>query len=166
MAFDPADAETRDAPQDRPYVGHLEEPGALIDEVVEVDRQLAAHAAARAVAIDAARLCSERTDRRGGALSADMNRRSLIAELACALRVPERTAADLLESSHSPVHALPTTLDALHRGVISYRHATIMVNQTAGLDGCERALPGNHTGADRHRPNAHAARSERGARQC
>jgi hypothetical protein len=114
-------------------IAHLEELGALIDEVVKVDRQLAAHAAARALAVDAARICSERGDRGGSTLSADMTRRSLIAELACALRLPERTAADLLESSRALVHALPATLDALHRGVISYRHATILVNQTAGL---------------------------------
>lgn len=115
-----------------PAAVHLEELGALIDDVLAIDRAMATQAAARAAAIDAARVCSER-DLGGSAFSPALTRRSLVAELACALRIPEPTAASLLESSRTLVHDLPDTLSALAAGQISYRHAVILVNETTGL---------------------------------
>ncbi|SDK99047.1 hypothetical protein SAMN05216282_12142, partial [Cryobacterium psychrotolerans] len=84
---------------------HLEELGALIDAVTAIDRAMAVQAAARVVAIDAARVCSER-ELDGSAFSPALTRRSLVAELACALRIPESTASGLLESSRALVHDL------------------------------------------------------------
>lgn len=115
-----------------PAAVHLEELGALIDDVVAIDRGMAAQAAAQAVAIDAARVCSER-ELGGSAFSPALTRRSLVAELACALRIPGSTAAGLLESSRALVHDLPDTLAALAAGRIGYRNAIILVNQTTGL---------------------------------
>ncbi|TFD77899.1 HNH endonuclease [Cryobacterium sp. Sr8] len=115
-----------------PAAVHLEELGALIDEVTAIDKAMAVQAAARVVAIDAARVCSER-ELGGSAFSPALTRRSLVAELACALRIPESTASGLLESSSSLVHDLPDTLAALAAGRIGYRQAIILVNETAGL---------------------------------
>ncbi|TFD48139.1 HNH endonuclease [Cryobacterium sp. TMT1-2-1] len=111
---------------------HLEELGALIDAVTAIDRAMAVQAAARVVAIDAARVCSER-ELGGSAFSPALTRRSLVAELACALRIPESTASGLLESSRALVHDLPDTLAALAAGRIGYRQAIVLVNETAGL---------------------------------
>ncbi|WP_167738513.1 HNH endonuclease signature motif containing protein [Cryobacterium psychrotolerans] len=111
---------------------HLEELGALIDAVTAIDRAMAVQAAARVVAIDAARVCSER-ELGGSAFSPALTRRSLVAELACALRIPESTALGLLESSRALVHDLPDTLAALAAGRIGYRQAIILVNETTGL---------------------------------
>ncbi|WP_166784361.1 HNH endonuclease signature motif containing protein [Cryobacterium sp. TMT1-2-1] len=111
---------------------HLEELGALIDEVTAIDRAMAVQAAARVVAIDAARVCSER-ELDGSAFSPALTRRSLVAELACALRIPESTASGLLESSRALVQDLPDTLAALAAGRIGYRQAIILVNETTGL---------------------------------
>ena len=115
-----------------PTAVHLEELGALIDDVTAIDKAMAVQAAARVVAIDAARVCSER-ELDGSAFSPALTRRSLVAELACALRIPESTALGLLESSRSLVHDLPDTLAALAAGRIGYRQAIILVNETAGL---------------------------------
>ena len=115
-----------------PAAVHLEELGALIDDVVAIGRAMAALAAAQAVAIDAARVCSER-ELGGSAFSPALTRRSLVAELACALRIPASTAASLLESSRALVHDLPDTLSALAAGRIGYRHAVILVTETTGL---------------------------------
>jgi hypothetical protein len=63
-----------------------------------------------------------------------MQWRALRAELAAALRIPERTAEAQLAVSESLVHDLPATLVALVAGEISYRHAQILVDNTAALD--------------------------------
>ena len=59
---------------------------------------------------------------------------SLVAELACVLTVSERTAGALLSESQALTAALPLTLAALGAGTISWQHARIMVDETAGLD--------------------------------
>ena len=59
---------------------------------------------------------------------------SLVAELACVLTVSERTAGALLSESLALTAALPLTLAALGAGTISWQHARIMVDETAGLD--------------------------------
>ncbi|TFB55630.1 HNH endonuclease signature motif containing protein [Cryobacterium tagatosivorans] len=115
-----------------PTAVHLEELGVLIDEVTAIDRAMAVQAAARVVAIEAARVCSER-ELGGSAFGPALTRRSLVAELACALRIPASTASGLLESSRALVHDLPDTLAALAAGQIGYRQAIILANETAGL---------------------------------
>ncbi|MDQ1582163.1 MAG: hypothetical protein QOF36_217 [Microbacteriaceae bacterium] len=61
------------------------------------------------------------------------------AELAAALRIPERTAETQLAVSEILVNDLPDTLGALTAGEISYRHAQTMVDHTTGLDAETRA---------------------------
>ncbi len=59
---------------------------------------------------------------------------ALVAEVACVLTVSERSAGALLAESRALTAALPLTLAALRAGTISWAHARILVEETAGLD--------------------------------
>jgi hypothetical protein len=132
--------------------------GELVDSIAATDRMLASVSAARAELIDQARQWSEITEAAGDSLAsgspigntladdsaagnsssrgwdrATVARRVLISELACALRLPERTVEVLVEESRSLLHDLPATLDALRGGKISYRHAKAMVDHASSL---------------------------------
>lgn len=132
--------------------------GELVDSIAATDRILASVSAARAELIDQARQWSEITEATSGSLvssspidnpfafdfttgnastrgwdAATVARRVLVSELACALRLPERTVETLVEESRSLLHDLPATLDALRNGKISYRHATTMVDHSNSL---------------------------------
>ncbi|MDP9981935.1 hypothetical protein J2W14_001319 [Pseudarthrobacter oxydans] len=63
---------------------------------------------------------------------------AMVAELACVLTVSEHAAGALLDQSQALTTQLPLTLDALQDGTISWAHARILVDETAGL-GPERA---------------------------
>jgi hypothetical protein len=58
----------------------------------------------------------------------------IMAEVACALTVSERTVSGLLGEAHRLKTALPLTLAALQAGAISWQHARIMVDETINLD--------------------------------
>ena len=58
----------------------------------------------------------------------------VVAELACALTVSERTAAALLAESHQLTTALQLTQAALEQGLVSWQHARVMVDETTSLD--------------------------------
>ena len=58
----------------------------------------------------------------------------VVAELACALTVSERTASALLAQSHELTTTLPLTQAALEAGDLSWQHARVMVDETASLD--------------------------------
>jgi hypothetical protein len=68
-----------------------------------------------------------------GWTAAVRGRRELVFEVACALRIPERTAERLIWESSRIVHVLPKTNTALRDGEISYRHAQVMIDQTSTL---------------------------------
>ncbi|TFD52646.1 hypothetical protein E3T43_15040 [Cryobacterium sp. Hh7] len=53
----------------------------------------------------------------------------LVAEMACALRIPAGTASGLLRESRVLVESRPETLDALRTGEISLRHAQRLLEQ-------------------------------------
>ena len=121
----------------------LERLGEQVDLVAELHRMQAVLAAETAVAIDRARLLSENlttlpvtesTLRQRWA-----NRRVLVTELACALRIPERTMETQIAISHALIHTLPNTFAALQDGQISYRHATVLADQTFTLSPEDRA---------------------------
>jgi len=59
---------------------------------------------------------------------------AIVAEVACVLTVSERSAGALLSESRTLTTALPLTLTALQAGTISFQHARILVEETAGLD--------------------------------
>jgi hypothetical protein len=60
-------------------------------------------------------------------------RRVLVSELACALRVPERSAETLIAESATLLTDLPETLTALETGTLSYRHAQVMIEHAISL---------------------------------
>ncbi|MEK0157000.1 HNH endonuclease signature motif containing protein [Arthrobacter oryzae] len=59
---------------------------------------------------------------------------AIVAEVACVLTISERTAGALLSDSLALTTALPLTMAALQAGTISWQHARIVVDETAGLD--------------------------------
>jgi hypothetical protein len=59
---------------------------------------------------------------------------AVTAEVACVLTIGPRAAGALLNQSHVLTSALPLTLAALQAGTISWQHARVMVDETAGLD--------------------------------
>ncbi|MEY9777187.1 DUF222 domain-containing protein [Arthrobacter sp. MW3 TE3886] len=59
---------------------------------------------------------------------------ALVAEVACVLTVSERSAGALVAESRALTAALPLALAALRAGTISWAHARIFVEETAGLD--------------------------------
>ncbi|WP_353808518.1 HNH endonuclease signature motif containing protein [Agromyces sp. SYSU T00194] len=63
----------------------------------------------------------------------ELERRSLVAEVACALRLPERTAECLIDEAESLVCDLPATLESLGSGTISYRHAQRLIDHALSL---------------------------------
>jgi hypothetical protein len=67
----------------------------------------------------------------GGSL--EHSRRSLVAEIATTLRVPEGTAAHRIDEAETLRDSLPATLAALARGDISYPHAQRVVREARTL---------------------------------
>ena len=136
-------------PRERPpllavpgFVGLMDDTfGALLDVVVGLDRMLAHVASLRAEAVDQARQWSETHQQ--VTTSSDPHqwsartvaRKVLVSELACALRLPERSAETLVAESQALMHELPETLVALNTGELSYRHAQVVVDQVASLGG-------------------------------
>jgi hypothetical protein len=88
--------------------------GSLVDEVVEAEFVIGLAMARRAKAIERASKYSEGiaaspasgTSTPG---SRDMARRSFVSEIAAALRIPDRTADRLIQTSHTLVSELPST---------------------------------------------------------
>ncbi|MEW9872016.1 DUF222 domain-containing protein [Arthrobacter sp. HS15c] len=58
----------------------------------------------------------------------------VVAEVACALTVSERTASALLAQSHELTTTLPLTQATLEQGSMSWQHARVMVDEAASLD--------------------------------
>ncbi len=119
----------------------LDTMGRLVDDIAESDRAIARATAVRAALIDQARGWSEATAslmpgdesvvRRWS--KADVARRSLVSEVAAALRLPDRSAENLVHESQSLLRELPATMAALADGEISYRHAQVMIDHADSL---------------------------------
>ena len=112
--------------------------GAVIDSIVEVDRLVAALHAYRTVAIDEVRrlaLAAEAHLPSGGSgwSRAMTARRVASTEISAALRIGEREAEQLVADSAALVHDLQSTLGALRSGRISYRHASVLVDESRSL---------------------------------
>jgi len=99
--------------------------------------------------------------------SAVLGERSFRAEVATLLNISERAAENLIGVSGALVRTVPETLKTLGDGDISWRHATIMVDETAGLqrDSQERlehqllSRPApRHTPRPRHLQQGHRRR--------
>lgn len=120
----------------------------LLDAILATDRVVASVHAMRATAINQLFvnvLHSERlTDAAAGRPlpapgSADgwnaetRARRVAASELACAMRISERQATDLIEQSRALATRLPATREALADGRISLGHAAAMVDEAATM---------------------------------
>jgi hypothetical protein len=109
----------------------------MVDAVVDLERMISGIRGVQAQLLDQARRASDLGSIESSRLAVagqGMQSRALRAELAAALKIPERTAEAQLAVSEALVHDLPDTLAALTAGEISYRHAQIMVDHTALLD--------------------------------
>jgi len=144
---------------------HNEALGALVDAAAVAARDEAAAAARKARAIAAAHELSVNAPTPAAAggphgwSPQQAAQRVLVSEVACALRIPERTAETLIASSVALVTSLPATLDSLAAGRISWRHAHLLVEQSYALPDTalaefeSRVLPfaETHTAAQSHR---------------
>ncbi len=121
----------------------LERLGEQIDTVAELHRKQAVLAAETALAIDHARQLSENLTTlpmtESNLRQRWANRRVLVSELACALRLPERTMETQIALSQALIHTLPDTFRALQAGTISYRHASVLADQSFTLNPEDRA---------------------------
>ena len=111
----------------------------MIDAAVQTRRLEAMQAAMR---IDVINLAVDYAIRSADAFTApslsparrrDLARRAVIAELATALRLPERTMTRLVSEAWTLATELPATLAALRSGSIDEAHARVIVDETAGL---------------------------------
>lgn len=119
----------------------LDTMGQLIDDIAEANRAIARATAGRATLIEQARTGSEATAslmpadesivRRWN--SAEVARRSLVSEVAAALRLLHRTAENLIHESQTLLRELPATMGALTEGRTSYRHAQVMIDHAGSL---------------------------------
>lgn len=113
--------------------------GDLLDAVITVDRLISSLMATRAELIDGTRswiAASENLGRRparNGWSDATVARRVLVSELAASLRISEREAGRLAAESETLVADMPTTLAVLREGRITYRHASVLVDQAWSL---------------------------------
>ena len=112
--------------------------GIVLDTLVEVERMIASLSAYRAVALDEVRrlVRAAEADRPTGnrGWSAEVTARRVAAtEVSAALRISEREAEQLVADSAVLVTQLPATLSALREGRVSYRHASILVDEARSL---------------------------------
>ncbi|MDO9398522.1 MAG: DUF222 domain-containing protein, partial [Herbiconiux sp.] len=132
----------------------------ILDELVESEEIVAREAARRARLLAEAttlQLERHRTEQHGEAM------RSLVAEIGCALRVPEGTIVRQLNDAEVLVRRLPGTLALLGSGAIGYRHAQVMVRAVTGLP--PEACPALEAAVLDHALVLTASRFDRVARQ-
>ncbi|GEM_PF-766878 len=114
-----------------------------LDRLVAIEAEIAALQAERAqVLADLAADADERAAVTAAAADRsphpaqrvrELERRSLVAEVACALRLPERSAERLIDEGESLMCDLPATLGELASGTISYRHAQRLIDHAVSL---------------------------------
>ena len=113
--------------------------GALADTIAALDRMQASIAAHKAELVEQARRLSTTVALVDAPAdvnpwgAAEASRRILVAELACALRVPQHTVDSLVSDSEWLVNDLPATFDALAHGRISWQHAHLMADHASTL---------------------------------
>ncbi|MGK3649513.1 DUF222 domain-containing protein [Pseudarthrobacter enclensis] len=70
----------------------------------------------------------------GPGVPAQVQEMSAAAEIGCVLALGPRAAASFLATAHAVVTTLPRTLAGLQAGDLSWQHALVMADETAGLD--------------------------------
>jgi hypothetical protein len=129
-----------DGPQVLPVqVAIADVQAGLIESVAGIDRMIASLNACRAEAIAAAHRWAKTTENAVVPLGVSDRRRailahrSFVAEIACALRIPERTAENLIVESEMLTGELPQTMAALSQGRIGYGQARVIIDEAYGL---------------------------------
>jgi hypothetical protein len=143
---------------ERDAANELERRAEAVDRLLAADRNMARAAAQRLDGVNGLRREAElanakasdstsASDADGGPTSRvrfrsspEITKRSIRAEVACALRISERTAENLIEFARSLEQDLTATFDALRSGAISEQHARILWEHTADLDPHDLAL--------------------------
>ncbi|WP_210509091.1 HNH endonuclease signature motif containing protein [Naasia sp. SYSU D00057] len=113
----------------------------LVGELTDTQRRANALAAERYRALDTLRQRWEETY--GASMSADpsgIRFRSMRAQIAVVLLMPERSVETQLATARALIHALPATFDRLAEGRISDRHARILSDSISGLPHEDRVL--------------------------
>jgi len=128
----------------------LEQLGDRFGVVEDTERAKGTAAAVQVVAIEDARRFQEQIQKSSKAelaatgsvrfMSDELCWRSFTTEIGLAMNVPDRTAQILIDDAYELTTFLPSTLDALRAGRISYRHAAAIVTHTAGLDPASKLL--------------------------
>ncbi|TFD15975.1 HNH endonuclease [Cryobacterium sp. TMT1-21] len=109
--------------------------GRHFDAIAEAERDIAVAFARRAERVEEARrfgqAIAHHKARVPGARwdAREVAEREFSSELACTIRVPQRTAENLVAECRALAVELPATRAALASGEISYRHAQVVVNQ-------------------------------------
>ncbi|MCD5346518.1 HNH endonuclease signature motif containing protein [Agromyces sp. S2-1-8] len=125
-----------------PFARAQEGLAVLVDAAVRAQRIEAMH---RAMHIDVIAMTVAFALRHAGAFVSaslsparrdEMARRSVVAELAAALRTPERTMQREIDEAWVLSNQLPATLSALRRGELTMQHARVIVG--AGCDLADR----------------------------
>ena len=111
---------------------HFDAIKAAYDDVARANARLAheveeARRHGEATANAAARVPGSRWD------AARVAEREFVSELACTIRVPQRTAENLIAESRALAEELPATRTALEAGEISYQHAKVVINQASSV---------------------------------
>lgn len=140
-APDGASVETASTPSTAPSTAAAVVDGAIgvvLDTLVEVERMIASLTAYRSVALHEVRQLAraaeaDRPSRDRGWSAEVTARRVTATEVGAALRISEREAEQLIADSTALVTDLPATLSALRRGRISYRHASVLVDEVRSL---------------------------------
>lgn len=127
------------APDPSPFAIAQDGLAGLVDAAVQTRRLEAMHAAMR---VDVINLAVDYAVRSADAFTAaslsparrrELARRAVIAELATALRMPDRTMTRLVSEAWTLATELPATLAALRSGSIDEAHARVIVDETAGV---------------------------------
>jgi hypothetical protein len=128
-------------------IAQQEARGARFDAIRAADREIAQAFARRAELVDEARRYGQATAAvaaRAPGSRWDATRvaeREFVSELACTLRLPQRTAENLIAESRALAEKLPATREALQAGEISYRHAQVLIEQAWSVpDGAKAAF--------------------------
>lgn len=123
-----------------PYAIAQDGLGRLVDAAVQARRIEAMQAAVR---VDVVNLAVDYAERSAVAFVAptvpaserrELARRAVIAELATALRIPERTMMRVVSEAWALSTRLPATLAALRVGDLDEAHARVIVDETTDVD--------------------------------
>jgi hypothetical protein len=112
----------------------------LIESVAGLDAMIASLTARRAEVVHQAHRWAQVTVDRVVPVGqpprrrAELAERSFVAEIACALRMSERSAQKLIAESDTLVTTLPASFSALSEGRIGYAHARVIVDEAYRLD--------------------------------